>query len=134
MGQLLLERSDDPALGDHMCDLRSMRSLKVRPAFQKYGACAYFRYPGRKISCIYWSHGEQLIRPGEELWEHAKWAWRCSLFLWTTAVNHLVQTHWIMSNALTTAVRGLPTWHPIRRVMQISTFGNAKVNQESLLT
>jgi hypothetical protein len=139
IGQLLLRRSDDPERGDHMCDLRRMYDLEVRPAFERYGACAYFRWPGRQnlsgdISCIYWCHGARYVYPGSEDWEHAKWVWRCSLFLWDTAVDHLVYSHFITSNALTTSVRGLPINHPIRRVMHINTFGTCKVNQEALLT
>lgn len=133
LGQVVLAASDNPQLGDHMCDLRAMGELEVRPAFERYGACAYFKYPARQISCIYWCHGERLVYPVDDDWEHAKWVWRCSLFLWSTAVFHLVHTHWIVSNAVTTSVRGLPPVHPIRRLMHINTFGNAKVNQESLL-
>mmetsp|Transcript_1929 Transcript_1929/g.4370 ORF Transcript_1929/g.4370 Transcript_1929/m.4370 type:complete len:589 (-) Transcript_1929:114-1880(-) len=133
LGQIHLSASDDPARGEHMVDLRQMVDLKVRKAFERFGACAYFK--DRRITSIFWSHGDKWVAPGDADWEHAKFAWRCSLGTWVTAVDHLVWTHWICANAINVSAREcLPPEHPIRRVLHVSLFGTSKVNMESVST
>jgi len=130
---LHLKASDDDSLGDHMVDMRPMAGLKVRSAFERYGASAYFR--NRQITGIYWSHGKRFVQPCDEDWEHVKYAWRASLFTWITAVDHLVFSHMIISNGINAAIReSLPTDHPIRRVLHVNKFGTSRVNSSATIT
>lgn len=133
IGQLHLSLSDDDSRGEHMVDLRAMGNFKVRPSFERYGAAAYFH--NRRITGIFWSHGDRFATPEDEQWEHIKFAWRVSLFTWVTAIDHLVHIHYIVSNALNTSLREcLPPDHPVRRLMHVSVFGASKVNCESIYT
>merc|ERR1719350_1084074 len=108
-----------------MVDMRGMDALRVRPAFEKYGAAAYFN--DGKI-CGIKRGGEFLIPDGSDGWEHAKFAWRASLITYVTAVDHLVTTHLISSNAINTSLREMPAAHPVRRVLHVNIFGASAIN------
>lgn len=133
VGQLYLRTSDDPGIGEHMIDMRAMARLKVRGPFEIYGAAAYFS--AEKITGIFWCAGDRLVRPGDPDWEHAKFAWRASLFTWVTAIDHLLVSHFIFSNGINAALReALPCDHPVRRVLHVNTFGASKVNASAAYT
>mmetsp|Transcript_76483 Transcript_76483/g.177487 ORF Transcript_76483/g.177487 Transcript_76483/m.177487 type:complete len:568 (-) Transcript_76483:275-1978(-) len=133
IGQLYISCSDKPDLGEHMVDLRFMRELAVREAFERYGACAYFQ--GQKLTKIFWCHGDKLVGPDDADWEHVKYAWRVALFTAVTAVDHLLKCHLIVSNAVNAAAReSLPPDHCIRRVLHANFFGTARVNAAAINT
>jgi len=88
-----------------------------------------------RITAIDWRHGETVVRPGDEEWEHAKWVWRCSMITHMTAVHHLVWTHWIVANALASSCReALRPKHPIRLLLQAITYNTFSINHNSALS
>ena len=121
-------------LGDVVADVRVLGSIDVRPSFEKLGAAAYFRRGADswEITAIDWCHEGRLVLPSDPAWEHAKWVWRVSVGVHMTAVEHLVHTHWIVSNAVVSSVRQTlcPT-HPVRRVLHVNTFNTARINAGS---
>lgn len=48
-----------------------------------------------------------------------------------TVVQHLVWTHWIVSNGFTSSCRVMPPAHPIRQVLKVNCHGTAEINQNS---
>ena len=49
-----------------------MSALELRSdEFEKYGAAAYFDKE-RTLTKIFWSHGNRMVFPGDQGWEHAK--------------------------------------------------------------
>jgi len=129
IGQLYLKTSDAQEYED-MVDMRAMEPLRVREGFAKYGACAYFS--GGQLAGI--KRGGRLFTPGSQNWEHVKFAWRCSLFTWVTAIDHLVYTHLLVSNGLNASLRELPPLHPVRRALHVNIFGTSVINTKSMLT
>eukprot|EP01084_Bolivina_argentea_P058422 106692_1 len=67
-------------------DVTFLSEYKVRPEFEKYGACAYFdqRY---KVKQIYLSHTDSIYKPSQTEWEHAKWVWKVSVSVATFLVD-----------------------------------------------
>lgn len=143
-GQLYCKLNADRSVeefGDIVCDVRSLGGLDVRPGFEKLGAAAYFKRSGSgsdcdggpwEITAIDWCHEDRLVLPDDPLWEHVKWAWRCSINMRITAVEHLVHTHWIMSNAVASSLRqSLGPTHPVRRCLHVNIFNTANVNEGS---
>merc|ERR1712183_574412 len=106
----------------------ALQEIPVRNGYEKMGAKAYFD-GHRKLKAIVSDKGT--IKPEESLWEHAKYIWRCSCMTFMTAREHLVWTHWIVSNGFTSSARVLPAGHPVRRVLKVNTFGTAQINIQS---
>jgi len=141
MGQLYLKANKNEylkAFGDVICDTGVLATLSVRPSFERLGAIAVFKRESNDkwtLTAIDWKHGDKVVRPGDHDWEHAKWAWRCSILTLLTAVNHLVQAHWIVANSLNVHSReNLGVHHPIRRLLQVVTYNTTTVNHASSLT
>mmetsp|Transcript_15068 Transcript_15068/g.40622 ORF Transcript_15068/g.40622 Transcript_15068/m.40622 type:complete len:1094 (-) Transcript_15068:78-3359(-) len=140
MGQLFLRANDDPRLaayGDVLCDVTCMAGFAVRSGFEKMGAAAVFKREANKwhITAIDWRHGNTIVKPSDTTWNHAKWVWRCSMITYMTAVHHLVQTHWLVANALSTSIREtLGPWHPVRRLLQVLTYNTPSINHNSALS
>mmetsp|Transcript_91631 Transcript_91631/g.200871 ORF Transcript_91631/g.200871 Transcript_91631/m.200871 type:complete len:1147 (-) Transcript_91631:374-3814(-) len=141
MGQMYLRTNDLDHLkqfGDIVCDISGLHQHEVRPSFERLGATAVFKrhFTGSwELTAIDWKHGNRVVRPGEDAWEHAKWAWRCSLITHMTAVHHLVQTHWLIANALASSpLMTLPPFHPVRRLLQVFTYNTPSINHNSALS
>ncbi len=109
-------------------DLSFLRNYAVRPGFERYGARAYFDEDQRPIA-IYWCHGDAWVRPGDSGWQHAKWAWRCTLMVGTTVADHLVGVHWLIGNYVTTASRTqLSPTHYLRLLLKPFTWRTLTIN------
>mmetsp|Transcript_115061 Transcript_115061/g.372159 ORF Transcript_115061/g.372159 Transcript_115061/m.372159 type:complete len:654 (-) Transcript_115061:255-2216(-) len=141
MGQLYLRSNDQEhlqAYGDILCDASALADFEVRPGFERMGAIAVFRRQASGawiITAVDWKHAGEVVKPGDDNWEHAKWVWRCSLVTYMTSVNHLVRTHWIVANALSTSAREfLGPFHPIRRLLQVFTYNTPSINHNSALS
>ncbi|CAK0825318.1 unnamed protein product [Prorocentrum cordatum] len=145
-GQLDLRCNKDPefeGLGEFVVDPFSklLGSIPVRDTeqFERLGAAAFFdRGEGSgelRITAINWCHAGRVVKPGDDDWEHAKYAWRCTMGLKVTAVDHLVATHWIVSNAFSTSMReSFRANHPIRRLLHVNMYDTASINYTSFWT
>lgn len=68
-------------------------------------------------------------------WEHAKFVLKACMGTGVTLRDHLLWTHWIVSNTASIAVRTyLERDHPVRRLMHIFVFRSASVNLASSKT
>jgi hypothetical protein len=109
-------------------DLRLLARYAVRDGFESYGARAIFDEDQRPIA-IYWCEGNAWVYPGDPGWAHAKWAWRCSLMVGTTVVDHLVGVHWLIGNYVTSAARfHLPPTHYLRMLLKPFTWRTVTIN------
>ena len=54
---------------------------------------------------IFVSNLDKIVLPGDEQWEHAKFAWKVSLMDLITIGPHLGHCHWIISNVAHIAAR-----------------------------
>ena len=115
-------------------DYSWMSAFKVRPGFEKYGATAYFG-ADRSLLMIHWDQGGVDVTPGDEQWEHAKWAWKCSCLVGVTLKDHLVGVHFEASNTLyTTTIERLPPDHPVRRLLLPHIWGTPAINFGAAVT
>ena len=104
-----------------------MEGLEVRQGFAKYGADAYFDNEGNPVKIIR-QNKSYTPKDGHE-WEYAKFAFRGSLQVLVTAVDHLVGIHMITANRLVTASReALAPSHPLRRLLKPFTFRSVRIN------
>ena len=77
IGQVYLRRT--PGADTYHVDLTFLSVLQHRPGgYEKLGAKAVFSKSGEPLEIFVSSLGE-LVRPGDERWEHAKWVWKTSL-------------------------------------------------------
>jgi len=75
--------------------------------------------------------GQEVWRSKAEsaTWQYWKFAFRSSLFLKVTLVDHLWATHFTAANSLAAAAReALPPIHPLRRLLTMFTFNTIQVN------
>jgi len=122
------EPADDPDGAVWVSDFGWMAQFDVRDGFERYGAMAYFN-AAQEIVRIHWSHENRDVRPGDAEWEHAKWAWRCTLMVGTTAADHLVGVHWLVANYVTMASRQhMDVDHPLRRLLKPFTWRTIAIN------
>ena len=106
-----------------------MDALDVRPGFAKYGADAFFTKEGKVVKII---RQNKTIRPGDKDWEYAKLAFRGSLLVKVTAIDHLLTVHETVANYLTQSSREqLPPAHPLRRLIKPFTFRSNAINYAS---
>lgn len=124
-----------------------MHRLDVRPGFERYGATAFFDKRGALVK-MWWSHGQQNISAprtqhngdddgsaARELWEHAKWSFKCSAMAGVTLKDHLVGLHFMASNFLTMAsAEQLGHAHPLRRMLRPHTYGAVSINLGAVKT
>jgi hypothetical protein len=112
-------------------DMTWMHELPVREGYERYGAAAYFDAE-RRIVRIRWSHGGKDVRPGDRDWEHAKFAWRSSVFVGITVADHLWGLHLRAGNDVTTATRErLGAEHPIRLLLKPYCFRTIAINHRA---
>lgn len=118
-------RAEDAA---YVVDLAWMSGLPVRPGNEPLGACAYFA-ADRTLLRIYTGHDDTMHAPGDDLWEHAKWHWRCSVFAYVTVASHLGGLHFTCSELMLQATREeLPADHALRRLLKPHVFGVSTIN------
>ncbi|KAF0693853.1 Aste57867_15221 [Aphanomyces stellatus] len=131
MGQHLVAKLPQPhADGSYYgLLLNFMAQLEVRPGFATYGADAFFDQQGNVVKIV---RQNATYVPGDDQWEYIKFAFRCSLIVRVTAVDHLLGIHITVANYLTTATREqLPPAHPLRRLLKPFTFRSVVVNHEA---
>jgi len=115
-------------LGPFIVDMGFLYDLEVRPGFRRYGARVHFNQD-QQVSAIYDYQKRFLFKPGSDGWEAAKFFAKVNAFLLVTAREHLIQSHFIMSNTMTReSTLELPPSHPIRRLLTIFTFRTTNVN------
>jgi hypothetical protein len=115
-------------------DMTGLSTFRVRQPFERYGAAAYFD-KDHQILAIYWSHKSQLIKKGEQYWEHAKYVWRSTFFAYVTISDHLIVTHMIEANAFVTASRKcLAIDHPLRIFIKPFTYHTVSVNYQAAMS
>lgn len=133
----LMEISDEVTDPEHlkygpfMVDMEFMNCLEVRrpELFKNYGARVHFD-ANQMVSAIYDCDMGKLVLPGQPEWEEAKFQAKVSAFLLTTAREHLLQTHFLVSNnASREVVKTLPPDHPIRRLLAIFTYNAVGINK-----
>jgi len=120
--------SSKPDLGPIEVDMEFMAGFEVRKGFRSYGCKIYFD-TNQKVTGIYDTEKEQLVKPGEDEWEEAKVLAKASTFILATVNEHLIQSHLLLSSALSLAnCKRLPPNHPLRRIINVFTFRTNKVN------
>lgn len=113
-------------------DCSFLVDAEVREGFERLGATAYFDKQG-KIKKIFWAHGSKEVGPMDDEWNHAKWAFKCSLTALEAVVVHLVQLHWLVANTcLIATIEKLSPEHPLRRVLKPFLFETGWINSLSL--
>jgi len=127
-GVLFLKPSENKSLGKYVSDVMALTGFEVRSGFEKLGGAAYFD-DKQRLTAVVTAKGS--FKPGDELWEHAKYVWRCSAMTCMTSWHHLTWTHWIVSNGFTSSVRVLPEAHPVRRALKVNCYGTAQINTNS---
>ncbi|KAL3931647.1 MAG: hypothetical protein SGBAC_011210 [Bacillariaceae sp.] len=132
MGSVLLakqEKVSDSKHGPFVVDM-PLQGLAIRDAkkFRGYGARIHFS-ADRIVTAIYdYGKAEEFL-PGEVGWAAAKMLARASAFLLVTAREHLIWTHFLVSNGATREkTLHLPPNHPIRRLLTVFTYGATEVN------
>jgi cytochrome P450 len=107
-----------------------LSSLDVRPGFSRVGVDMFFNGAGEPMM-IRTPDGQDVWRAKAEsaTWQYWKFAFRSSLFLKVTLVDHLWATHFAAGNSLAAAAReSLPPTHPLRRLLTMFTFNTIQVN------
>lgn len=118
-------------------DMIALSLFAVRPPFERYDAAAYFDRQRRLIG-IYLSHRNELITPARRSqgfdrdWTFAKHVWRSSVLAEVTMRDHLLITHFIEANTLTTVSRQhLPAAHPLRVFLKPFTYRTVTINHSA---
>lgn len=108
-----------------------MSNYAVRDGFRKYGARMHFDNE-QNPTAIFDYDKNQLVKPGDELWEHAKLLVRCSILALMQVQVHLLGLHILCSNEVTLAKeKFLPPDHPIRRLLNVFTYRSNNINYSS---
>lgn len=117
-----------------LSDFTWMEGLETRIGFERYGAVMYFNAEGTLLEG-YWCAGRIRVHRGDENWEHAKLAWRSSVVVGVTLVDHLTGIHMMFSNIMATASfeQFSPT-HPLRRFLRPFTFRTLSINKAAIFS
>eukprot|EP00547_Thalassionema_nitzschioides_P016544 CAMPEP_0194242916 /NCGR_PEP_ID=MMETSP0158-20130606/8307_1 /TAXON_ID=33649 /ORGANISM="Thalassionema nitzschioides, Strain L26-B" /LENGTH=582 /DNA_ID=CAMNT_0038978103 /DNA_START=24 /DNA_END=1772 /DNA_ORIENTATION=- len=130
MGVVLLVKQkevSDSEYGPFVVDL-PMHNLAVRKLYRRYGARIHFS-KDQKVTAIFDYAMEKLVKPGEDGWHKAKMLAKVTVFTLITAREHLIWTHLLVSQVMTTqSILNLPPSHPIRRLLTIFSYGTTSVN------
>lgn len=109
-------------------DLSSLSKTPVREGNELMGAIALFD-ANRNLLSIHVENDDTTYVPGDALWEHAKWHFRCAVFTYVTLVNHLAGLHMGVSEITMEATReALPDDHPLRRLLKPHVYLVGKTN------
>ena len=119
----------------YISDFSALSAYGVRRGFERYGAIAYFD-KAKCLKAIYWSHGNKMVYPPKsedpqerKLWEHAKWAWKVTMMVHITAIDHLTWTHFIDSATLVkNSVKYLGHKNPLRIFIKPFTYNTANID------
>jgi hypothetical protein len=99
-------------------DVSSLGELAVRDGNERMGAIANFD-ENRNLLSIYVSNDDATYVSGDDLWEHAKWHFRCAVFVYDTVASHAAGVHLTVSELTMEACREqLPADHPLRRLLK----------------
>eukprot|EP01084_Bolivina_argentea_P017645 32927_1 len=109
-------------------DWKILYGFEVRDGLERYGAAAYF--DKEYMPCgVYVCHLQKTITPNDELWEYAKYVWKCCCFVGVTVIDHAGWVHVTTSNSFVIATREeLPTHHPFRRLLDVFTYRTIYIN------
>jgi len=130
LAALYLTTTDEPD-ADWVVDMTWLYKYDVRPGYERYGAAAFFD-ADRNIVRIRWSQGGVVLKPGDDGWEHAKFAWRCSVFVGVTVADHLWGLHMRMGNEVVCATREqLDAEHPLRLLLKPFCFRTIAINHRA---
>lgn len=129
---IAVQKPNDPAvradLGPFVVDMGVMKNLPMRPSYRPYGARVHFD-ENQMVTAIYDYDADQFYKPGEQGWDVAKMLAKVSAFTLVTAREHLIWTHLVLSNSMTTlSTLSLPPSHAIRRLLTVFTFRATEVN------
>ena len=151
-----------PEGAEYVIDCCALAQYEVRPGFERYGAAIFFDVNGMPLAVWVPEEvvgGGQLVAPPERLtrsagaftandymptppaatdakadWEFAVWRLKCSIYYLSFACTHLVVTHWIVSNSLSTSLReNLEPGHPLRKLMWPFTHGVIAINAAAIV-
>lgn len=101
----------------------------LRAPFSFASICSVHFGEDQVVTAIFDYHKDLLIHPGDAGWEEAKLLAKVSAFTLVTAREHLIWTHLILSNSMTTLkTLTLPPSHTIRRLLTVFTFRATEVN------
>jgi len=133
IGCVLLEKQEhvsDSEHGPFEVDM-PLQDLAVRRLYRKLGARVHFSKE-QKVTAIFDYGQGKLFQPGQDGWEDAKLLAKVTCFTLTTAREHLVWTHWLVSNNASREITlNLNPEHPIRRLLSVFTFRTNVVNSEA---
>lgn len=126
-----VQKPNDPAvrsdLGPYVVDL-PMQDLPVRDAYRPYGARIHFS-KDQLVTAIFDYGYNKFFKPGDEGWDQAKLLAKVSAFTLVTAREHLIWSHLVLSNSMTTLkTLTLPPTHTIRRLLTVFTFRATEIN------
>ena len=129
---------DVPPESAFECNIEYMSRYDVRSTWCRYGASAYLGTVPADGSLppllgVWSCSHSKLFTPSDALWGHAKALFKATLGASLTLRDHLLHTHWILSNGLDRAARTtLSPTHPLRRLLKPHYYGAAKINSASM--
>lgn len=128
------EQPPPPAGSVFEVDFSDLHRHEVRPAFERYGATAYFDRD-RALTGIWWCNAGRMICPGEgKAWILAKTNLKACLGTVLTLRDHLLITHWVFANATNTAVReACEPDHPLRRLLNPFSYRTSMINKVAIM-
>ena len=133
VGQMLVKNyntsaNKGPDGSAYEVDMEYLSKYDTRDKFIRYGNIAYFDN-NKDLIGIWSCDKSSLILPNDELWEHVKFAFRCTLVTDMTLKHHLANVHLIISNKLMFAAReACGKDHPLRRLLKAHYYRTAAIN------
>ncbi|KAG8468049.1 hypothetical protein KFE25_007101 [Diacronema lutheri] len=115
-------------------DLAFLAQFEVRPPWAPYGHAAFLAPPGANGRCdllgIWVAAEKRLVLPTDgQSWEVAKAGFKSTLFTVVTLREHLLESHWLVSNGLSRAAReSTSPDHPLRRLLRPHYYRTALIN------
>jgi hypothetical protein len=135
-GQILLTMADGsaPPTSHYKINLSHLSKYAVRPGFISYGQISYFDI-AKKVVAIYSCEDAMTYYPGDDKWDHAKFAFRSSMFTELTLRYHLSYLHlrYAHESMLNTRETLSPN-HCLRRLLKPHHYNTASINRFSAST
>ncbi|MBL9039304.1 MAG: hypothetical protein JNG84_12370, partial [Archangium sp.] len=105
----------------------NMHALAVRPGLARYGGDLYLDHAGRPTRIVL--GGRDVLPSMGKEWDFAKFTFRASSLVGTTAYDHLGRCHYVIANALYLAShRHLKLDHPLRTFVSPFHFRTGAIN------
>lgn len=124
------EKVSEGEYGPFVVDM-PIQELEYRSLYRPLGARCHFS-KDQKPKAIFDYHQGKLFLPGEEGWENAKLLAKVTAFTVATAQEHLIWTHFLVSNNASREITTkLNPEHPLRRLLAVFTFNANVVNAEA---